>query len=185
MARPTKESPQALQAFHDYADMGPGRSIRALSERYQNEINPPTRRLPTLLNWSRDFDWQTRLMDREARIAERAEAAVATEREEWKRQRLNEARALHSAGAAVLKPFLKKVQNGGLEHWTLEQLADVLPQAIRAIEVGHKEERLELGEVTERVENEHNFNGSELDSRIARLAGLREAALHPVGDDAP
>lgn len=66
LARCRGETARANAALHDYAAMGPGRSLRRLLDRYQTvpkayPEHPPTRRLPTLKRWSRDYRWQERV----------------------------------------------------------------------------------------------------------------------------
>jgi hypothetical protein len=49
-------------AFHDYLELGDGRSLEALAERYQSGTESvPTRRLTTLKVWSATYHWQRRL----------------------------------------------------------------------------------------------------------------------------
>ena len=72
LGRAAGERAKTNRALNDYYLMGAGRSIRKLCalyrERYQAAIEgesktgfPPTRRLTTLLNWSRHFHWQERV----------------------------------------------------------------------------------------------------------------------------
>lgn len=77
------ESTKANQALHDYAHMGPGRSLAALLATYQTgtEGRPLTTRLTTLKEWSTGFDWVERVSayDELQRKAQRAAAAVVRE----------------------------------------------------------------------------------------------------------
>jgi len=65
------ETNRARQAFEDYFNMGPGRSLESLLRRYQvaTEALPPTKRIATLKDWSRKHDWQNRVLQRETEIA--------------------------------------------------------------------------------------------------------------------
>lgn len=55
------ESGKAFQACRDWLRLGPGRSLPALLQQYQNtKTLPPTRSLDTLKCWSRRFHWQER-----------------------------------------------------------------------------------------------------------------------------
>lgn len=55
-------TPNAALAFADYAAMGPKRSLEALWARYRSVPNPcPTKRLPTLKDWSVRYRWQDRI----------------------------------------------------------------------------------------------------------------------------
>lgn len=61
-----KESPRQHAAYIDYRDMGPGRSLRKLAERYiahDAPTVPPTTRLGTLETWSARFGWQARIAE--------------------------------------------------------------------------------------------------------------------------
>lgn len=61
------ETARALQAFHDYVDLGPRRSQAMLLEFYegiaeeQGEDAVPTLSAATLSKWSSEHDWQDRL----------------------------------------------------------------------------------------------------------------------------
>lgn len=55
------ESAAAYAALCDYCQMGAGRSLSALLDRYRAATNtPPTRREKTLKDWSRFNEWQAR-----------------------------------------------------------------------------------------------------------------------------
>jgi hypothetical protein len=65
--RHDKESEKAVQACNDYLRMGPGRSLRRLSDVYIQQASsdaqaakPPTTKPNTLFTWSTDYDWQKR-----------------------------------------------------------------------------------------------------------------------------
>ncbi len=62
------ETAKAAQAFADYVDLGPDRSIRNLHAEYlkrsQSGTKPlPTQRLGTLKEWSSRFGWQDRITE--------------------------------------------------------------------------------------------------------------------------
>lgn len=66
--RQKKESNNAVIACNDYLRMGPGRSLDKLHSRYQSVTNPlpPTRRITTIKDWSRNFGWVSRATDFDA-----------------------------------------------------------------------------------------------------------------------
>lgn len=76
------ESTQANQALHDYAELGPGRSLSQLAGVYRSQIEggskPPAKSISTLRGWSAAHHWQDRVAaaDDLARKAERAAAAA-------------------------------------------------------------------------------------------------------------
>jgi hypothetical protein len=76
------EPSKANQALHDYALLGPGRSLAQLIDRYQSAGEArtlPTKRIATLAAWSSAYSWQERVTtyDEQQRHKER-EAAEAT-----------------------------------------------------------------------------------------------------------
>jgi hypothetical protein len=81
------ESRAANQGLHDYALMGPRRSLRSLLEQYSNvppTKKPPTRYFHTLATWSNKYDWVARVNRWQKLGQDRAQ-------EEW-RERQNEIR---------------------------------------------------------------------------------------------
>jgi hypothetical protein len=57
-----KESAKAYQAFVDYVNLGPKRSLEKLQAQYQTRPEGgPTRQLSKLKEWSAEYDWQERL----------------------------------------------------------------------------------------------------------------------------
>lgn len=74
---PGAEKPEAARAFEDYYAMGEGRSLSALAARYRSVTEPcPTKRLPTLKEWSARFGWQQRVKDRDAEDAAEVRKAL-------------------------------------------------------------------------------------------------------------
>jgi len=68
-----RETNKAKQAFEDYFNLGPGRSLVALAGQYKRQKDtkqsPPTSNLRTLKTWSTKHRWQDRVALREAEIA--------------------------------------------------------------------------------------------------------------------
>ncbi len=68
-----RETNKAKQAFEDYFNLGPGRSLATLAAQYQRQKgtkqSPPTSNLRTLKTWSTKHGWQDRIAQREAEIA--------------------------------------------------------------------------------------------------------------------
>ena len=66
-----RETNRARQAFNDYFEMGPNRSLRKLQRIYINPTtkSPPTKHLRSLAIWSKKHNWQDRILQREAEIA--------------------------------------------------------------------------------------------------------------------
>lgn len=158
-----RESAPARAAFETYWDLGNGRSLQALLKRFQSVPEPPTTRLQTLKEWSARYHWQARIAERELSLAEKAEAQMVEDRVREKRERLERARLLYKTGQEVLDRFLEKAKQLDAmplvaQEWRDEKgrlrrrwegIASLVPPAIRAIETGHKEERLERGEFTD------------------------------------
>lgn len=112
------ESAAAREAWLDYFDLGFGRSLNKLlalyQERHAQGRDVPTRNRRTLEVWSAEHRWQERLIDRQRSVAEQAEADLVGERKAFARQRMNEARALHTIGGAVAQEIIRRVQAGEL-----------------------------------------------------------------------
>lgn len=72
-----RETNKARQAFDDYFNLGPGRSLRNLHRTYlkARTKKPPTKHLRTIGIWSKEHEWQRRIGEREAEI----QAAVLEE----------------------------------------------------------------------------------------------------------
>lgn len=66
-----RETNKAKQAFEDYFNLGPGRSLRILHDQYRSntEHRPPTIQLATIKKWSSEHGWQERIRERETEIA--------------------------------------------------------------------------------------------------------------------
>lgn len=142
-----RESPQAIEAYRDYLDMGTGRSLEALQRRYQGATDktPPTRRLMTLKDWSRTFGWQGRVAQHEARIAAEAEERARKDRlaemDKLRRVRLGIAQ---TEQAIALKWLQRVVQNDAA-------IADMKAGEIVALTKNAQDtQRLEYGEATDR-----------------------------------
>lgn len=56
-----RETPQAAAAYHEYAALGPDRSLRALAEKLRQDGGKVTARLRTLEQWSSTHHWQERV----------------------------------------------------------------------------------------------------------------------------
>lgn len=55
---------KAAEAFADYVDLGPKRSLEALVDRYKFASKPvPTKRINTLKDWSSKYQWQARISE--------------------------------------------------------------------------------------------------------------------------
>lgn len=69
-----RETAKAKQAFEDYFQLGPKRSLQKLLTEYEKRHQtatkpPPTLRLRTLKTWSREHGWQERIEEREREVA--------------------------------------------------------------------------------------------------------------------
>jgi hypothetical protein len=56
-----RETARANAALHDYALMGPGRSLARLLAQYSQQPAPPTTHITTLKQWSARYDWARRV----------------------------------------------------------------------------------------------------------------------------
>lgn len=99
------ESSKAVQAFNDYARMGPGRSLRKLARKYNKtqRTTTPTTSFDTLGKWSTEFEWQLR--------ASAYDAELEAEKNEKRRQVFEQGLALDYERVTKLKrlaSFLEK-----------------------------------------------------------------------------
>jgi hypothetical protein len=125
------EPNKANQALHDYAKLGPGRSLSALATAYQNQTDPrpPTKTLSTLKEWSSSYSWVARVgaFDDGQRAAERATL-----------QRKREQRAAELAD-----------RNWDLASKLAAQVAEMLNFPLAQVEQVTKRRQLDDGRTTE------------------------------------
>lgn len=130
------ETPKALEAFEQYWALGPERSLRALADATGIQLSQ-------LGDWSRKFDWQYRVLQRQreeiaaARVAAKKEAAALA------RRRLRNAQLLQEAALTIFA----KAKIADME----EDARDFLDTALKMMTEGMRAERLELGEATETI----------------------------------
>src|SRR3990172_2547657 len=76
-----RETNKARQAFEDYFNMGPGRSLAKLRQKYAKYTakKPPTIHLRILQKWSSEHGWQKRVAAREAGIAAKTLEVITEE----------------------------------------------------------------------------------------------------------
>ena len=138
------ESKRANIALRDYADMGAGRSIRALAERYRQQAasgaqaKPSTARLPTLWGWSKRFEWQLRVAAWTADLQQLARLAQIDAVREMNMRQAELGRSLQNKGVERLASL------------DAEELS--MRDALASIMEGAKLERLARGEASDRVD---------------------------------
>jgi len=99
------ETRRAVIACNDYLRMGPGRSLAKLCKLYRSQraTQPPTRRLPTLKEWSRRFGWVERAEEYDAAMESQRDEQVLRELNEMKGRQLMIAEALQTIAAMRLQ----------------------------------------------------------------------------------
>jgi hypothetical protein len=153
-----KASPRASRALLDYLNLGPGRSLPALVQRYKNQESPPTRALNTLRMWSSKDDWAARAASFDALEAQRISEEYRAHRE-----------ALLQTGLALQHERIERLT-------TWFQKLDALTQSDEAIWIRQvKTLRLENGQF-ERVEL-RRFN----DDLFRLLLGILQAIASEIG----
>ena len=165
-----RETARHRHAFDRYFRLGSDRTITQLRAALGAEGDAPA--LRTLWEWSRQLQWQQRLVDleRQARDAEDA-ARVAAIREMHERQ-AKEGLLLQQKGTAWLT-----------ELSAAEASAEA---AIRAVTEGAKLERLARGEATERTEHQGPSDPRLEELHDAELDRLIELAERPLaGEESP
>lgn len=106
-----QESLDAARAYTDYRDMDAPRSLDRLVRCYQSASEPPpTRRLKTLADWSRTYDWQGRLLAEQARQdalrQQAADRALQDATEKRTRRIENVGTAALGVAEAILRTFV-------------------------------------------------------------------------------
>src|SRR5919204_6226516 len=100
-----KETARARQAFCDFRDMGPTRSLPKLLEKYRTSTeDPPTRNLSRLKFWSQVWNWQARvaLWESELDYARRQEHLRQTQEQARQNAALMQAVGSGALGIATL-----------------------------------------------------------------------------------
>lgn len=193
------EPPKAVQALHDYAALGPGRSLPLLIERYRSGMQgaSPTVRLTTVREWSAAWHWQDRVAafdelerkrEREAAAALRAERAKVLADRNWElSQKLTErALAMLDFPLATVEQVTKTRQ--GKDGKTTEIHMNVVKPARWALrdaaiiaDVAAKLAALAAGEPTERTAhilgglNPRDLEDMTLDQLLALRAQVEKA----------
>lgn len=135
-----RESPQAIEAYGIYRDMGTTRSL----ERVAQEC---TKSRSLIARWSVTHDWRGRIADHERDVARRrdeeAQRADAAERERLRKLRLTIAATEQTIALRRLNGIIKdEAAVAGLE------VRDV----VALLKSAHDTQRLEYGDATERTE---------------------------------
>lgn len=170
-----KEPTKALQAFEDYWSLGNERSLNNLVAYYKQSSGKPLASYQTLARWSSEFGWQERVRQRvqeEIEIARKEELKkLAEARRKRSKARFEAATALTNAGVLLLtRAKLQDVTNA-------KAARRMLPMAVRLIQTGIKNERLEAGESTENVQALtppkpfEEMTDAELQDYIAKIEG--------------
>lgn len=153
-------------AFDVYLAMGPGRSYQAVASRYSVTKKSVTKRA------IRDR-WQERIQDIESKARERVTTKAVDTLEEMRSRHLKAFKALELKALEALRGMV------------LDSPADV----IKALEVAVRNERIALGEPSERtavsvekvIEREYTrWLGTDED-----VAALPEPVAAPIDDDEP
>ncbi len=115
-----RETKSSVIAFQDYCKLGPGRSLRLLSEIYVKQdaqmgkdigkgkrpgdiqIPPPTTKVKTLETWSARLNWQSRVKEYDAEQARIEEAQWQKRREETREKDFAQSEQLRDLAMQIL-----------------------------------------------------------------------------------
>ena len=123
------ESDNAIIACNDYLRMGPVRSLAKLLDRYETATEaPPTKRIKTLKDWSRNFGWQ-----------DRASTYDAT----WEARKTAERNAEFNAGLSLDFERVRKLKR--LADFLEQQIFEVIEEEIATGGIGYD---VETGRIT-------------------------------------
>lgn len=171
------ESLRSNQALRDYALAGPSRSIRKMCGFYDNQSQKPTRRLSTLLLWSRRYHWQERIVRWEYLQAQEDERQWNERRRKVREDEWNLGTKLLELAREILAEspkFIKtsrRVTRDGLEIITLALDGKFL---VQLAEMSAKLRRLATGMETEHQRHTGAIGMIEISAED--LAQAREAA---------
>jgi len=157
------EQPAAYEAFMQYLNQGVARSVRRLCEEYRTRSEGgepvPTRRLSTMMQWSKKHRWQERIAEyeRERNIAIQAE--LESRRLQARLDTADLGQALRAKAAEALAKFeaieeTDMVKPGrGKKKQVIGKRFVLSAATLTALaKAGVEIERLALGEATQRVE---------------------------------
>ena len=175
-----KETARARQAFCDFRDMGPNRSLPKLLEKYRTSTDDrPTRNLSRLKFWSQVWNWQARvaIWESELDYARCQEQLRQVERQAAENARVMQAVGSGALGIAslALNRYVDSQSGALVEPIPLRDL----PQLMRA---GAELIQLAVGSPTSIVTNtgdttqlERCLREADAQTRAAVLNGLRAA----------
>jgi hypothetical protein len=151
-----EESPRAIDAFNEYYQMGPDRSLPNLHELYKNRAeNAPKNRkikvpaLTTLKLWSTTFNWQKRIFDLEKSSVDEEIAAKRAKKLE-NAEKVDEEQAAVSRGLWIeaAKLLSERIKSKDISNNALVLL----------VKESWAVHRLSVGSSTARIENELSTN---------------------------
>ena len=166
------ESAKAFAAFSLYLNLGPQRSLDAVSQRSAKSI-------PLLKRWSRKYDWSDRVAAHAAHLAvierEAIEAAARGKAAEWEKreQQLRETEwAMHEAAIATAKRGLDAYME---REKVYANLADIA----RMLEIASKLGRLAtgLGDGERRKDDDAPTMRVEVTVALEKIYGQTESGL--------
>ena len=123
-----KETQRHRDAFEFYFKQGLKRSLRAVAREFHVSVQ-------SLTKWNREFQWQKRVSQREAKIAREVEKQCIYNAARRKMRALSMIDDIYEVNATRLK------------HMTIEDIADLVTLS--------RHEQLLVGEATERIDNDY------------------------------
>lgn len=205
------EPANAIRAKDDFWSLGPSRSLKRLLAYYQEFDDPedaPALSLGTLQDWHDQYEWRAYCAEREARISEKTEALMEQDRIVLKQQRLRDQGELRSICADLLPQIKEYVcgfhrevvadivgcdeETGEPEYKYSVQMVpnltgkdyiNLFPKLVSAIVAVQREQRVELGEDTQRfhVTIEQVVNALPAQWQAPMREALYEELLRPRG----
>lgn len=167
LARVEPETLPANNALRDYANMGPGRSLTKLLDRYRSVSDPcPTKRRPTLVEWSTRFDWQGRVTAHDGRQQAALAAAALDQRMKAQAKRIQ----VLEAAQGVVTEKLVEVRK---EQWKPGEVMQGLIGVTRRLSEEYGDDP-----VSKALETLYNTFGPEKGARLVALV----AELAQEGD---
>lgn len=150
-----QERARAKEAFEDYINIGPARTLEKLARIYADPENPDWTNnyesvLRQLKNYSSRFDWQNRLRIMLTQEAGNAISAARTEQARSTKGRIALAKKLQTVGGKLIDRAVQLLDDN-MESMTEKGLNTLLKTAVTALDIGLAAERIEIGEAMENI----------------------------------
>lgn len=171
------EPAESVRGFDDYFSLGNGRTFAKLAQFYRdNPAEAPSCTETALKGYFHKYNWKARAAEREARIAEKTEAVMETDRVALKNRRLREQAHVQSLSMRLIKDCedaftgshrdvvaivdgcdpntgtpIYRYEVQMVPNLSQNDLLKLFPKLVDALFVSHREQKQEMGEDGQRL----------------------------------